>query len=162
MTIRWCCHADAFLMDEMEHDKSSTPLGKRKHDKSPVPLVKLQCDKSPTPLDKLQCDHEPPATPGLLLHSDKFTLPLISIGPFSDAMLDHIGMQDNTLLRLHILLGTVRSSRWEVALTGPEWNLRPDQAAALAIALLKDIQGTRDYTINVVKVSIQVANIVLC
>ena len=98
MTICWCHHADAFLMGELEHDKSPTPLGKGKHDKSPVLL------------DKLQRDHEPPATPGLLLHDDKFTLLLISIGPFSDAILDHIGMQDNTLLQLHILVSTVYSS----------------------------------------------------
>ena len=91
-------HANVFLMGELKHDKSPTSLGKEKHDKPPVPL------------DKLQCDCEPPATPGLLLYGDKFTLLLISIGPFSDAMLDCIRMQDNTLLQLHILLGTVCTS----------------------------------------------------
>lgn len=91
----------------------------------------------------------------MLMRGEKIAPPLISIGPCSDAVLDHIGWNDSSLPRLHNLLGTVRSSRWEITLAGPEWNLRPDQSAALATALLKDVHaGNRDYTINVIKVSL--------
>ena len=78
--------------------------------------------------------------------------PLISIRPCSDAILDRLRMEDQTLLWLHILLGTVRSSHWETTLVSREWGLNASQASALATALLKDVQGLCNYTITVVKV----------
>lgn len=102
-------------------------------------------------------DQEPkPVVPVVVSPSggEIFSPPLISIGPSSDAVLDHLKMEDQTLLRLHLLLGTVRSSRWESVLASQEWGLRPDQASTLATALLKDVQGSRDYTITVAKVRV--------
>ena len=42
--------------------------------------------------------------------------PLISIEPCSNAILDHLRMEDQTLLWLHILLGTMHSSHWKLLL----------------------------------------------
>ena len=78
--------------------------------------------------------------------------PLISIRPCSDTVLDRLRMEDQTLLWLHVLLGTVHSSHWETTLTSREWGLNASQASALATALLKDVQGLRDYTITIIKV----------
>jgi len=77
---------------------------------------------------------------------------LISISAHSDAMLDRFAIRDEILLRLHVLLSTVHSSRWEAVLTSPEWNLTRNQASTLAAALVKDILGPRNYTLAVVKV----------
>jgi len=60
--------------------------------------------------------------------------PLISISPSLDAVLDHLKMEDQTLLRLHLLLGTMCSGHWESVLMSQEWGLHPDQASALATA----------------------------
>ncbi|KAG9309561.1 hypothetical protein JVU11DRAFT_10540 [Chiua virens] len=87
-----------------------------------------------------------------LVRLEKFTPPLISIGTHSDTVLDQLSLEDTCLLHLHALCGSVRSNHWVTRLAGPEWNLCPDQAAALVLALLKDVHGTQDYTINVVKV----------
>ncbi|KAI6016429.1 hypothetical protein PISMIDRAFT_117540 [Pisolithus microcarpus 441] len=83
---------------------------------------------------------------------EKFSLPLISIGPDSDTIIDHFGLEDQILLQLHSLLGTVCSSHWEAILKSPEWGLHADQASILADTLLKDIQGSCNYTVAVVKV----------
>jgi len=62
----------------------------------------------------------PPVVPPdlLALHS-----PLISLGPNTDAVLDRFSLGDELLPRLHILVKTVRSSRWEAVLRVAPWNL---------------------------------------
>ena len=50
---------------------------------------------------------------------------LISIGPNSDAILDRFGLGDNLLPRLHTLVRTARSSRWEAVLRPSPWHLTP-------------------------------------
>ncbi|KIM50957.1 hypothetical protein SCLCIDRAFT_33861 [Scleroderma citrinum Foug A] len=68
--------------------------------------------------------------------------PLISLGPHTDAVLDWFSFGDSVLPRLHILVGTVRSSRWEAILRGTPWNLTYEQASNLSSALLADLKGT--------------------
>ncbi|KAI6028160.1 hypothetical protein EDC04DRAFT_2605810 [Pisolithus marmoratus] len=50
-------------------------------------------------------------------------LPLIGIGPNTDAILNHFSLEDDLLPCLHILVGTVHSSCWEVVLRAMPWNL---------------------------------------
>ncbi|KAF8120561.1 hypothetical protein EV363DRAFT_1091122, partial [Boletus edulis] len=64
--------------------------------------------------------------------------PIISLGPNTDAVLDRFGMSDQVIPRLHRLVATVRSSRWEVALRNSPWNLNYEQAANLQKALYAD------------------------
>ncbi|KAI6012301.1 hypothetical protein BKA83DRAFT_16703, partial [Pisolithus microcarpus] len=72
---------------------------------------------------------------------------LISIGPNTDAILDRFSLGDEVLPRLHVLVGTVRSSRWEVVLRAKPWNLTYEQASNLSRALLADIKGTPEFRI---------------
>jgi hypothetical protein len=72
-----------------------------------------------------------------------FGSPLISIGPHTDAMLDRFKMGDVVLLRLHELVGSVRSSRWEAVLRSSEFGLTYDEASTLTSALLMDIRGAQ-------------------
>ncbi|KIK35331.1 hypothetical protein CY34DRAFT_96298 [Suillus luteus UH-Slu-Lm8-n1] len=72
--------------------------------------------------------------------------PLISIGPRTDAIIDWFKMDDTVLLRLHQLVGSVRSSRWEAVLRSSKWNLTYEEASNLTNALLADIQGTTAIT----------------
>lgn len=67
--------------------------------------------------------------------------PLISLGLHTDAVLDRFKMDDAVLLKLRALVGSVRSSRWEVVLRSPKWDLTYEQASNLARALLMDVQG---------------------
>ncbi|KAG6379832.1 hypothetical protein JVT61DRAFT_10380 [Boletus reticuloceps] len=105
-------------------------------------------------LSKVKQDQEPKPVVVSPADSERILPPLISIGLSSDAVLDRLKMQDQTLLRLHHLLGTMHSSRWESVLASREWDLRPNQASALATALLKDVQGSPGYTITVAKVCV--------
>ncbi|KIK11675.1 hypothetical protein PISMIDRAFT_19337 [Pisolithus microcarpus 441] len=73
--------------------------------------------------------------------------PLISIGPNTDAILDRFSLGDEVLPRLHVLVGTVRSSCWEVVLRAKPWNLTYEQASNLSRALLADIKGTPEFRI---------------
>ncbi|KIK11773.1 hypothetical protein PISMIDRAFT_19241 [Pisolithus microcarpus 441] len=72
---------------------------------------------------------------------------LISIGPNTDAVLDRFSLGDEVLPRLHVLVGTVRSSCWEVVLRAKPWNLTYEQASNLSRALLADIKGTPEFRI---------------
>lgn len=65
--------------------------------------------------------------------------PLISIGPNTDATLDRFKLGDNILPKLHLLITTVRSSRWEERLRSPAWDLNYEQAFKLAAALHMDL-----------------------
>ncbi|KIK18696.1 hypothetical protein PISMIDRAFT_108977 [Pisolithus microcarpus 441] len=75
---------------------------------------------------------------------------LVSIGPSTDAVLDHFGLEDDLLPRLHILVGTVHSSCWEAILRAVPWNLTYEQASNLSRALLADIKGTPAFHIIMV------------
>lgn len=80
-------------------------------------------------------------------HADAFLLntgpPLLSIGPHTDAVLDRFGLDDKVLLKLHELISSVRSSRWEVALRSPKWDLTYEQAVNLSKALRSDLDSSR-------------------
>jgi len=67
-------------------------------------------------------------------------LPLISIGPNTNAALDQLELGDEILPKLRALARTVRSSRWEAVFMSPKWNLAPGHAAILSNALLADLQ----------------------
>ncbi|KAG1764089.1 hypothetical protein EV702DRAFT_1051461 [Suillus placidus] len=70
----------------------------------------------------------------------KFGPALISIGANTDATLDRLGLGDEILLKLRILIGTTRSSRWEAVFRSPKWNFTYEQATILSKALLTDLQ----------------------
>lgn len=76
--------------------------------------------------------------------------PLISLGPHTDAVLDRFSFGDDVLPRLHILVGTVRSSRWEAILRGTPWNLTYEQASNLSSTLLADLKGTPGLPVTMV------------
>ncbi|KAG1825139.1 hypothetical protein DFJ58DRAFT_738592 [Suillus subalutaceus] len=69
--------------------------------------------------------------------------PLISIGPNTDVALDRLKLGDENLPRLHSLVGSVGSSRWEAVLSSPAWDLTYEKASILANALLADLQGMK-------------------
>ncbi|KAG1836618.1 hypothetical protein F4604DRAFT_1943019 [Suillus subluteus] len=71
----------------------------------------------------------------------KVFAPLLSIGPNTDAMLDRFKIGDEAILKLRDLIVTVRSSRWEVVLRSPKWDLTYEQAANLTKALHADLSG---------------------
>lgn len=80
---------------------------------------------------------------------------LISIRPNTDAALDQLGLRDSVLPRLRILVGTVRSSRWEAMFRGPQWDLGYEQAATLSNALFADLQvGVASFNPEVVKLKV--------
>ncbi|KAG8217193.1 hypothetical protein J3R82DRAFT_5275 [Butyriboletus roseoflavus] len=68
-------------------------------------------------------------------------IPLISIGPHSDAILDRSSLDDIILGWLRDLIGNVHTSCWKKTLVTPEWGLKSNQASLLAAALLKNLQG---------------------
>lgn len=76
---------------------------------------------------------------------------IISIGPETDAVLHHLGLDDSLVLDLRGMARTVRSSQWAATLRSPEWGLTHDQAANLSTALLADIQANP--TALIIKVS---------
>ena len=67
------------------------------------------------------------------------TAAIITIGPKTDAAIDQFGLLDSLIPRLHNMTRTIRSSRWQRALQGPEWGLSHEQALSLSRALLHDI-----------------------
>ncbi|KAF8444591.1 hypothetical protein L210DRAFT_878654 [Boletus edulis BED1] len=75
---------------------------------------------------------------------------LISLGPNTDAVLDRFELGDNLLPRLHHLIASVRSSRWEVALRMAPWNLSYEQASNLSRAIAADLKGTPNFAMNTV------------
>lgn len=70
-----------------------------------------------------------------------FGTPLISIGPHTDAVLDRFGLDDQVLLKLHQLIGSVRSSCWEAVLRSPKWDLTYEQALNLSRLLHSDLHS---------------------
>ena len=66
-------------------------------------------------------------------------VPIISLGPKTDAILDRLGLEDRVILNLRDLVGNVRSSKWSAALTSPEWGLSSDTAGDLCNALMEDL-----------------------
>ena len=75
---------------------------------------------------------------------------LISIGPNSDAVLDRFKLGDDLLPRLHTLVRTARSSRWEMVLRSSPWNLSSEQALNLSRALFADLKVSSDFSIETV------------
>ncbi|KAF8436346.1 hypothetical protein L210DRAFT_3648116 [Boletus edulis BED1] len=73
---------------------------------------------------------------------------LISLGPNTDAVLDQFELGDNLLPRLHHLIASVQSSRWEVALRMAPWNLSYEQASNLSRAIAADLKGTPNFAMN--------------
>ncbi|KIK31768.1 hypothetical protein CY34DRAFT_19590, partial [Suillus luteus UH-Slu-Lm8-n1] len=71
-----------------------------------------------------------------------FRTPLISIGPHTDAVLDRFGLDDQVLLKLHQLIGSIRSSRWEAVFRSPKWDLTYEQASNLSRSLHSDLHST--------------------
>ncbi|KAG1843380.1 hypothetical protein DFJ58DRAFT_731671 [Suillus subalutaceus] len=89
-----------------------------------------------------------------------FSPPLISIGPNTDAALDRFKLGDELLPKLRVLVGTVRSSRWELVLRSQKWDLNYEQASILANALLADLQGV-PFSPEIVKRKSSVLSVIL-
>lgn len=78
---------------------------------------------------------------------------ILSIGPQTDMVLEHFELTDALIPRLRTLAQTVRSGRWEAALSSAEWgSFSPEQAASLSDALLLDIQANH-FSVSLPKVS---------
>ncbi|KAG2339223.1 hypothetical protein BDR05DRAFT_1003493 [Suillus weaverae] len=71
----------------------------------------------------------------------KFEPLLISIGPNTNTALDWFKMEDEILPKLHLLVSTVHSSRWESVFRSQKWDLTYEQASVLSRALLADLRG---------------------
>lgn len=69
------------------------------------------------------------------------TMPIISIGLHTDAVLTRFNLDDSIIRQLRVLVTTVRDSRWESVLREPGWGLSYEQAVSLSKALSADIQG---------------------
>lgn len=76
--------------------------------------------------------------------------PLISIGPNTDAVLDHFNLGDDILPCLYTLIGSAHSSQWEAVLRSSPWDLTFEQASNLSNALLADLKGTPGFSIALV------------
>lgn len=85
---------------------------------------------------------------------------ILSIGPQTDAILEHFELSDALVPRLRNLAQTVRSGRWEAALHSAEWGLSSEQAAILSDALLSDTQAN-DLSISLPKVSLLLSLFIL-
>jgi hypothetical protein len=71
-------------------------------------------------------------------------LPIISIGPHTDLVLDRLRLKDSLIPQLHTLVTTVRSSSWEAKLrTAEHGGLDFEQASAMSKALQADIHTTK-------------------
>jgi hypothetical protein len=81
--------------------------------------------------------------------ADGFHGAIISIGPETDAVIDHFNLDDNLVPHLRVLTRQVRSSRWEAVLRTPQWGLSYEQSANLARAMRADICGRQDRDIQV-------------
>ena len=68
---------------------------------------------------------------------------LLSLGPHLDAVIDHYKLGDKSLPKLQVLVGSVRSSKWEEAMRSPPFSLTFEQVLNLAHALQADLQGTQ-------------------
>jgi hypothetical protein len=66
--------------------------------------------------------------------------PLVSIGPHTDAIFDRFKLGDKTLPKLHTLITTIWSSRWEENLRSSKWNLNYEETSKLNFALHADLQ----------------------
>ncbi|KAG1828057.1 hypothetical protein DFJ58DRAFT_737991 [Suillus subalutaceus] len=77
--------------------------------------------------------------PSLKQESRLYGLPLISIGPNTDAALDRLRLGDENLPKLRLLVQTARSSRWEAVLRSPKWDLSYEHVSILSMALFADL-----------------------
>ncbi|KDQ49058.1 hypothetical protein JAAARDRAFT_278107 [Jaapia argillacea MUCL 33604] len=69
------------------------------------------------------------------------SVPLITLGPATDALLDKFGLDDTVIAKLRIITSTVRSSHWASTLSS-SFNLPRYKAVALAKALNDDLAHT--------------------
>jgi len=65
---------------------------------------------------------------------------IVSIGSNTDVAIDRFGFDDSLIPRLHTLVTTVRSSKWEAKLRGADWGLSFEQAVTLSNALCLDLE----------------------
>ncbi|KIM58466.1 hypothetical protein SCLCIDRAFT_28011 [Scleroderma citrinum Foug A] len=121
-----------------------TPSAKKMHPPSTPSTARQRTARQRRPADAfLFVDNKKfPEPIPLVIPDSAPSSPLISLGPHTDAILDRFSFGDNVLPCLHILVGTVRSSRWEAILRGTPWNLTYEQASNLSSALLADLKGT--------------------
>jgi hypothetical protein len=116
--IRQRCNADAFLSNVTEPGTTtgSEPLGTNK-------TIKL--------------------AGSMTAASFQVGTPLISIGLYTDTVLDRFGLDDQILPELHLLVSSVHSSRWEAVLQSPKWKLTYEQASNLSRVLYSDLHSNK-------------------
>jgi hypothetical protein len=68
-------------------------------------------------------------------------VPWISIGLHTNAVFDRFILDDQVLLKLHQLIGSVHGSCWEAVLWSLKWNLTYEQALNLSRLLHSDLCG---------------------
>ncbi|KAG1884168.1 hypothetical protein F4604DRAFT_1920019 [Suillus subluteus] len=152
-----CIHCSACPSRQFKHDlqvdlKSKTPPSSAVREGREMALANkgtTPCVNA-SPRENKICRHRHADTffsdglkvPGPEIEAPSSVAPLISIGPHTDAIIDRFKMDDTVLLRLHQLIRSVCSSRWEAVLHSPEWNLTYEEVSKLTHALIADIQGT--------------------
>jgi hypothetical protein len=80
---------------------------------------------------------------------DGFDGAIISIGPQTDAVLDHFKLDDAIIPRLRVLTRKVRNTQWESVLRTPQWGLSYEQASSLSRAMLADLKHRTPKTVRV-------------
>ena len=68
---------------------------------------------------------------------------LLSIGYHMDKAMDLLQLSDEILPKLHWLATNLWSSHWSRILESPEFNMKTDAAAILAVALVKDLKDVK-------------------
>ncbi|KAG2741523.1 hypothetical protein P692DRAFT_20750803 [Suillus brevipes Sb2] len=108
-------------------------LSQSSHIRQCQPADIYVADRDPGPIFSVRSE--------LARNGVNFSPPLISIGPNTDATLDQFKLGDKLLTKLCVLVGTVRSSRWESVFRSQQWDLTYKQASVLVMSLLADLQG---------------------
>jgi hypothetical protein len=72
---------------------------------------------------------------------DGFGGAIISIGPQTDAALQHFGFSDRMIPRLRVLMQNSKSTAWKARLNSDEFGMTLEQAKNIARAMENDITG---------------------
>ncbi|KIM61371.1 hypothetical protein SCLCIDRAFT_122161, partial [Scleroderma citrinum Foug A] len=124
-----------------------------------IPELKKTAAMFPSPLPAKMFCHQCPADVGinqenisspiasilLVLSKDTMTFSpaLLSLGPHSDAVVDHFKLGDEFLPKMWELVSSVQSSKWEQTLRSSPYNLTYKQVSNLTRAMQADVQSTQ-------------------
>ncbi|KAG1786106.1 uncharacterized protein HD556DRAFT_1450089 [Suillus plorans] len=161
---RIVCSTQAPRTFENNLKASSAPAADLKKPASAAISEGIQLLRRHRPADVFAADRVPGpiflVQPELACDAINFSPPLISIGPNTNAVLDQFKLGDALLPKLRVLVGTVRSSRWESVLRSQTWDLNYEQASILVKALLADFQGV-PFSPEIVKHKSSILSVIL-